>query len=166
MAIKISNLEKISEQIKPDEFSFKDLRLDFQKTSVFTEQLTQTVEKNDVMVDYDQSAIKNSLRNLFNTRPGQRILFPEYGLNLYQFVFEPITETNAYLIGEKIVKTVETFEPRVNIRQCKVQARPDDNEYEITLIVDFPNFNTVSTLNSILDIRKQSFIFVQSQRNK
>jgi phage baseplate assembly protein W len=166
MAIKIAKLEQVSEKFKTDEFLYKDLHLDFKKSNHIIKQTNTIVEKNDIEVDYDKNAIKNSLRNLFNTRPGQRFLFPYYGLDLYQFVFEPITESNAQLIGEKIVRTIESFEQRVVVRQCNIKAKPEDNEYDITLVVEFPVFNTVVSLNSTLDIRTQSFIFAQTSRNK
>ena len=166
MAIKIANLEQISEKFKTNEFLYKYLHLDFKKNNHIIKQTNTVVEKNDIEVDYDKNAIKNSLRNLFNTKPGQRFLFPYFGLDLYQFMFEPITESNAQLIGEKIVRTIESFEQRIVIRQCNIQALPDDNMYDITLIVDFPVFNTVISLNSTLDTRTQSFIFAETSRNK
>ena len=166
MAIKIANLEQISQKFKTDEFLYKDLHLDFKKNSHIVKQTNTVVEKNDIEVDYDKNAIKNSLKNLFNTKPGQRFLFPYYGLDLYQFVFEPITESNAQMIGEKIVRTIEAFEQRVVVRQCNIKAKPDDNEYDITIVVEFPVFNTVISLNSTLDTRTQSFIFAETSRNK
>jgi len=166
MAIKIAKLEEISEKFKTNEFLYKDLHLDFKKNTHIINKTNTVVEKNDIQVDYDKNAIKNSLRNLFNTKPGQRILFPYYGLDLYQFMFEPITEGNAQMIGEKIVRTIEAFEQRVVVRQCIIKAKPDDNEYDITLVVEFPVFNTTVSLNSTLDTRTQSFIFAETSRNK
>ena len=166
MAIKIANLEQISAKFKTDDFLYKDLHLDFKKNDFIIKQTNTVIKKNDVVVDYDKNAIKNSLKNLFNTKPGQRFLFPYYGLDLYQFVFEPISESNAQLIGEKIVKTIEAFEQRVVVRQCNIKAKPDDNEYDITIVVEFPVFNTIVSLNSTLDTRTQSFIFAETSRNK
>jgi phage baseplate assembly protein W len=166
MAIKISNLQKISQQFTVDEYLYKDLHLDFKKTNNVVNSLNLTIEKGDVETDFDKNAIKNSLRNLFNTKPGERFLFPNYGLSLHQFVFEPIAESTAQLIGERIVKAIETYENRVLVRQCYIKAKPDDNEYEITLVLEFPVFNTVATLNSTLDIQTQSFIFAETSKNR
>jgi len=166
MAIKIANLEQIADQFKQKQFAFKDLHLDFEKSGEYNTTLQRKIEGNDIKVDFDESAIRNSLKNLFNTRPGQRFLFPLYGLDFYQYLFETVSQENGQLIGEKIVTAVENFEPRVRIQQCNVVAKPDDNEYEITLIVSIPIFNTVASINTILDTKNQTFIFVETSRNR
>ena len=166
MAIKIANLEQIADQFKQKQFAFKDLHLDFGKTSIYNPVLRTRIDGNDVNVDFDESAIRNSLKNLFNTRPGQRFLFPLYGLDLYQYLFETVSQENGQLIGERIVTSVENFEPRVRVQTCNVVAKPDDNEYEITLIVSIPIFNTVASINTILDTKNQTFIFVETSRNR
>lgn len=166
MAIKITNLQELSDSYKLKNFVYSDLHLDVVKSGYYSEDLKNKVETSDVALDYDESAIRNSLKNLFNTKPGQRFLFPNYGLDLYQFVFEPISERIAQLIGEKIVTSVQLYEPRVKIKNCYVKCLPDDNEYDISLILEFPVFNTVASLNSKLDIRNQSFIFVETSRNR
>lgn len=165
MAIKITNLQKISEEYSAKSYIYSDLHLDFQKGGQYSEEIRQKLETNDTRVDYDESAIRNSLRNLFNTRPGQRFLFPNYGLDLYQFLFEPLSESIGQMIGEKIVKSIELYEPRVKIQKCRVECLIDDNQYDITLIVEIPIFNTIASINSQLDIRTQSFIFVETNRN-
>ena len=164
MAIKITNLEQLAESTK--RFVYSDLHLDLSKNGNYSEDIQQQIETSDVTVDYDESAIRNSLRNLFNTKPGQRFLFPEYGLDLYQFVFEPISEQIGQLIGEKIVNAVETYEPRITVQNCYVECLEEENQYDIPLIIEFPTFNTISTINSILDMRDQSFIFVETSRNQ
>ena len=166
MAIKIANLEQIAEQFKQKQYVFKDLRLDFAKSSEFSTSQQRKIEGNDVQVDFDERAIRNSLRNLFNTLPGQRFLFPLYGLDIYQWLFEPITEINGQMIGERIVTAIDKYEPRVKLERCNVVAKPDDNEYEITIIVSIPILNTTTSINTILDVKQQSFIFVETSRNR
>ena len=166
MAIKISNLQQISDQYKQKAYYYKDLHLDFEKDGVFSMFLNKKTEGNDLNVDYDESAIKNSLRNLFNTKPGQRFLFPLYGLDLYQYLFEAVSEFNGQLIGEKIVTSIENFEPRVRLRECNVVAIPEENQYDITIIIEIPIFNSLATLNTVLDVKTQTFIFVETSRNR
>lgn len=166
MAIKISNLQQISEQYKRKDYYYKDLHLDFAKSGNYSAALQRKIEGNDIEVDYDESAIKNSIRNLFNTKPGQRFLFPLYGLDLSQFLFEACSEFNGQLIGEKIVRSIEIFEPRVNLRKCEVVAMPDDNQYDITVILEIPILNTTTSINTALDVRNKSFIFVETSRNR
>lgn len=166
MAIKISNLQQISDQYKQKAYYYKDLHLDFEKSSEFSTSLNKKIEGNDVKVDFDESAIRNSLKNLFNTKPGQRFLFPLYGLDLNQYLFEAVNEFNGQLIGEKIVTSIENYEPRVSVLECNVIAKPDDNEYDITIVVKIPIFNSTASINTLLDIKTQSFVFVETSRNR
>lgn len=166
MAIKISNLEQISQRYAQQAYAYKDLHLDFEKSGEYNTALQQKIDGNDIKVDYDESAVLNSLKNLLNTRPGQRFLFPLYGLDLNQYLFEAVTEDNGLIIGERIVAGIDNFEPRVNLRQCDVIAMPDDNQYDITIIVDIPIFNTSSSINTTLDTKTQTFIFVETSRNR
>ncbi len=165
MAIKISNLQQISDQYAISNFIYSDLHLDITRKSKFLAELNSSIERVDIRLDYDESAIKNSLRNLFNTRPGQRILFPEYGLDLNTILFEPITDSNARLLGEKIVNVIAIYEPRVRVKSCNVDTFPDDQKYEVNLVIEFPVFNTIETINTTLDTKMQSFVFIGSQRN-
>lgn len=166
MAIKISNLQQISDQYKQKAYYYKDLHLDVEKSSEFSTSLNKKIEGNDVKVDFDESAIRNSLKNLFNTKPGQRFLFPLYGLDLNQYLFEAVNEFNGQLIGEKIVTSIENYEPRVSVLECNVIAKPDDNEYDITIVVKIPIFNSTASINTLLDIKTQSFVFVETSRTR
>lgn len=166
MAIKLTNLEQISKELVRKDYIYKDLKLDFAKQNTFDTALNRRVDGNDIKVDYDESAIKNSLRNLFNTMPGQRFLFPLYGLDLNQYIFEAVTEQNGQLIGEKIAVSIERYEPRVALKRLDVIAKPDNNEYEISIIVEIPAFNTTATINTLLDTRTKSFIFLETSRNR
>lgn len=159
MAIKIANLEQISEQYKQQAYYYKDLHLDFTKDGEFSTVLNKKIEGNDIKVDYDELAIRNSLINLFNTKPGQRFLFPLYGLDLSSHVFEAVDDVNGQVIGEKIVRCIKTFEPRVTLKQCRIIAQPDDNQYEITIIVEIPILNTSTNINIVLDTKTQTFLY-------
>jgi len=167
VAIKISSLEQIAQQYTSNKPSvYTDLHLDFTVESSYNGALGYSIQGNDLKADYDENAIKNSLRNLFNTKPGQRFLFPLYGLDLNQFLFEAITPVNAQLIGEKIVSSIEKFETRVTVLNVNVVSDPENNKYDIDITVRIPIFNTVTTINTTLDTKTQSFIFLNTPRNR
>ena len=167
MAIKLKSLEQIAKQYTSNKPSvYTDLHLDFSTSDVYNTALGYAIKGNDIKADYDENAIKNSLRNLFNTKPGQRFLFPLYGLDLNQFLFEAITPINAQLIGEKIVTSIEKFETRVTVVNVNVVADPENNLYEIDIVVQIPIFNTTTTLNTTLDAKTQSFIQLATPRTR
>lgn len=164
VAIRISKLDQIVEQYSQKDYAYKDIHLDFAKSGNYDPVLQRKIKDNDIQVDYDINAIRNSLKNLFTTRPGQRFLFPEYGLSLERYLFEAITDENAESIGEIIVRTIERYEPRVELKLCSVIPKPDDNQYDITIAISIPLFNTTATINSLLNTKTQTFIFPETSK--
>lgn len=163
MAIKIKNLEQIASEYASKQYIYKDLSLDLTTTKISAPGFKLPTPGGDIKASFDLVAIGNSLVNLFNTLPGQRFLFPEYGLDFRQFLFSPITVENGELIGRKIYNGIKTYESRVNPLQIKVQADEDNNQYNITAILQIPVLNISTETDFILDIKKQSFIQVPSK---
>ena len=158
MAIKIKNLEQIANEYIDKQYVYKDLSLDLATTKVSTPGFKSPIPGADIKASFDINAIGNSLVNLFNTLPGQRFLFPEYGLDFRQFLFSPITVENGELIGRKIYNGIKTYESRVNPLQVKIKADDENNQYNITVILQIPVLNISSETNFIMDIKKQQFI--------
>jgi phage baseplate assembly protein W len=166
MAIKLTNFERIAKNYTQQQYIYKDLALDIQENIIVSTGFARSINGTDIKASFDVAAIRNSLQNLFNTLPGQRFLFPEYGLDLYQFLFQPVTLDNANLIGNAILQKIRTFESRVVVRKVNVTARPDQNAYEIKIIIEIPILQLTTELPAVIDVKKQSFIFVPTSRNK
>lgn len=158
MAIRIKDLEALSEQYTINNYVYKDLALDMKKTKIESPGLQLPTPGTDIKASFDLEAISNSLQNLFNTSPGERFLFPGYGLNLKQFLFSPITAINGKILGTTIYNTIKTFEKRVKVVSVDVGAVPDENLYEITIAIEIPVTKTVTQVNFIFDTRRESFI--------
>ena len=79
--------------------------------------------------------------NLFLTAPGDKILNPEFGLDLRQFVFEPVTANRAFLLQRILYDGIERFEPRVSLQSVVVIPNTDDMEYQITITYSIPTLN-------------------------
>lgn len=82
----------------------------------------------------DEDAIRQSLLLLISTRPGERVMRPDYGCNLAQLVFAPNDDTTAGLAIHFVRQAVARWEPRVDV--VRVDTRRDDDDptrLEITL---------------------------------
>jgi len=165
MAIKLKTLERIADNYTKQSYLYKDINFDltFEKTTPIG--YTTSINNNDLKANFDFEAVRNSLQNLFNTTPGQRFLFPEYGLDFYQFLFLPITENNGRAIGERIINVIERFEPRIIVQNVEVVADPDNNLYIFKIIVLIPALNRNTALTGELNIKTSSFIFLPTSRN-
>lgn len=86
----------------------------------------------DTVVDDD--AVHQSLLLLISTRPGERVMRPDYGCNLNQLAFSPNDDTTAGLAIHFVRQAVTRWEPRVDV--IRVESRRDDDDptrLEITL---------------------------------
>jgi phage baseplate assembly protein W len=111
-------------------YTYADLHLDFNNPII-----------KDLAGDYDETAIKNSINSLFNTLPGQNLLNPTYGLNLAQYLFEPVTQVNGNRIGKAILTGITTYEPRVSVQNINIQMNEDEQTYYIELNITIPYLN-------------------------
>jgi Bacteriophage baseplate protein W len=63
----------------------------------------------------DDEAIRQSIMLLISTRPGERVMRPEYGCDLSRLVFSPNDDTTAGLAIHFVRQAVERWEPRVEV---------------------------------------------------
>ena len=166
MAIKFKQLQQIADNYTEKSYLYKDLFLDIAQTKLESPGYTLPVPGTDIKADFDTGAIINSLTNLFNTLPGQRFLFPKYGLNFLQYLFQPMTEFNGQGIGNVVFQTIKTFEPRVIPKKVIVTVKPDENQYDITIALDIPILKISTETQFLLDIKRQSFIFLPTAKTK
>jgi hypothetical protein len=95
----------------------------------------------DVQGLFDENAIRNSITNIFLTAPGEKILSPEFGLDLRRYLFEPISDFGAFAIKDDIKNRLPEMEPRVTIQNVVVVPYPEQNEYRITMQIDIPSLD-------------------------
>jgi hypothetical protein len=70
-----------------------------------------------------EQTVRQALLLLLSTRPGERVLRPEYGCDLHRLVFEPNDETTAGVSIYHVRRAIERWEPRVEI--LDLDAGPD-----------------------------------------
>jgi hypothetical protein len=122
-------------------YLYSDLHLELQSKYDINSILHQNSDINDFKLDYDINAVQNALRNLFTTMPGEKVLNPEFGLDLRQYLFEPATIEVAELIRKEIYTQIGTFEPRVRLNNVKITVFEDVNEFDISLNYSIPSLN-------------------------
>jgi len=75
-------------------------------------QLTST--RKIAMVDEDAS-VRQSIFLLVTTVPGERVMRPDYGCELYRLAFSPNDDTTAGLAIHYVRRALERWEPRIEI---------------------------------------------------
>ena len=64
--------------------------------------------------------IRESLRVLFMTRPGERVMHPDFGCRLHDLVFEPMTARTADAMEVVVTRAIRFFEARVRLAHVRV----------------------------------------------
>lgn len=70
--------------------------------------------------------VRESIRILLLTEPGERLMREKFGCGIRQFLFEPNTVTTRQLLRERILQSVARWEPRVRLQEVTVEADPQD----------------------------------------
>lgn len=118
-------------------YIYRDLHLDLSYIKNIGNGLT-SVNSNDVTADYDIFAIRNSIYNIFTTKPGEKILNPAFGCSLEMFLFEGLSEFKASIIGNQILNNLTKFEPRIEVSKILVYPNQEMLQYEISIFYSIP----------------------------
>jgi phage baseplate assembly protein W len=143
MAIKIKSLEAppVSKNALENGFLYKDLSLDLSPSYSYNSQLNRNEVLKDVQAIFDVESVKNSVVNALLTSPGEKILNPTYGVDLRQYLFEPIDDFTTDLIKDDIEIKLPLMEPRIVLKSVNVVADEDNNQYNIELQIDVPSLD-------------------------
>jgi len=145
--IRLTNLSKPEDVKYKKQFTYADVNFDFVFSDIDQKELNSSVKNSDLKANYDLGAIKNSIVNIFTSFPGDKILNPNFGLNLNQFLFLPCSKETARLIGETIQSQIKLQEPRVNLKTVNVVANINNDEYNITMLLEVPFINNNNSIN-------------------
>jgi phage baseplate assembly protein W len=78
--------------------------------------------------------VREAVRVLLLTEPGERLSLPDFGGGLGLFLFEPNTVTTRHSIQDRIVKALARWEPRVVVESVTVEADPADPQSALATI--------------------------------
>lgn len=98
--------------------------------------------QNTAMVEEDED-IRQSLKILLSTIPGERIFRPEYGCNTKSWVFSKMNTTQITLIIDEIEQAVLNGESRVSLEKIEIS---DQNYKEGKFFIEL--FYSVKQTNS------------------
>lgn len=83
-------------------------------------------ERGSVMLVSEEEDIKESLHILFSTKPGERVLSPDFGCDLQKRNFDVVDIALVNNIERAVKKAVLMYEPRITLEE--IQVYEDDVE--------------------------------------
>lgn len=161
MAIKL-NIVKPTTEIEralASGYLYKDLELDLNLAYTDNPELYKTNEKQDLAPLYDVKAVVTAVRNILTTSPGEKILNPTFGIDLRDYLFEPVSETGGFFLGRDLFDGLTLQEPRIKINTIRVRVNEDDQEYDIDLNISIPSLNVNNlSLKGVLNNDGYTFV--------
>lgn len=161
MAIKL-NIVKTPDAVQEtldQGYLYKDVSFDLNLQNTLGSELFRSNDNTDLRSLYDSNAILTSLKNILTTSPGEKLLNPQFGLDLRDYLFDSVTETKAFFIGQDILLGLAAQEPRVTLDEITVIAIPEDSSYEITLSLSIPSLKVYEiSLKGILNNDGYTFV--------
>ena len=92
------------------------------------------------MIGYFQTLIRQNLKMLILTAPGERIMEPEYGVGIRNYLFENFNNMTYNTINTKIREQAEKFMPVIDIIEINfADSDPDRNFLAIKIFFSIPD---------------------------
>lgn len=82
---------------------------------------------NPIRMAESEEDIRQSLIILFSTRPGERVMRPEYGVNLHELVFRNMDLTARTQLTAAIEKAILFWEPRISLNSVSFDLSEEVN---------------------------------------
>jgi phage baseplate assembly protein W len=87
----------------------------------------------DVYKKTDAAAVKQAVKNLLLTNPGEKPFLPEFGAGLNRLLFELIDDDAEEEIDDMIRVSIENYEPRASVQDIDIDIAPDLNAVSVRL---------------------------------
>jgi phage baseplate assembly protein W len=141
VSIKIKSLKPVAltEQTLKKDYLYKDIQLDINQNVYINRDLNKSKPLKDLVAIYDIEAVKNSIISAFTTQPGDKVLNPTYGIDLRQYLFEPINDFIIDIITDNIKSKLPRHEPRVEVEEVLVDGDEDNNTIYIQMKINVPS---------------------------
>lgn len=123
-----------------DAIFFKDIDLS----------LTAHPKTHDLMTKINADAIKRSLRHIFMWRKWDIPFNPTYHNHIMDLLFELNTIFTQATIRTRSEWLINTFEPRVTVKNIEVISTHDDAGYDITIVYVINDVRVEDNLNLFL----------------
>ena len=108
------------------------------------------VDKAHASVDMisEEADVQSSLEILLTTRPGERIMRADYGCNLDELLFEPLTTTVKTFIQVLVSTAILYHEPRIEVNKNELDES-GELDGKVVIAIEYTIRSTNSRYNFV-----------------
>jgi uncharacterized protein len=82
------------------------------------------------------ASVRQAILLLLSTEPGERVMRPDYGCELYRLMFSPNDDTTAGLAIHYVRRALERWEPRIEVLRLDA-GRDPHNPALLTIMLEY-----------------------------
>ncbi len=107
-----------------------------------------TDHRGDIELSSAEDNIEENIRLILGTAQGERVMRPEFGCAIHDYVFSTVDLTTLSLMEDAVRDALIRWEPRIDIED--IDARPDESRPNRVLIdIEYRVRSTNSTANMV-----------------
>lgn len=104
----------------------------------------------DIYKKTDAGAVKQAVKNLLLTNPGEKPFLPNFGGGLGNLLFELVDDDAEEELDDAIRIAVENYEPRAKVLENRIRVSPDANSIFVQVEFQVLTTNEVVILETSL----------------
>jgi phage baseplate assembly protein W len=86
----------------------------------------QLDEQSQIAVSRYEQDVREAIWIVLSTAPGERLMHPDFGCGIHEYVFAPNNTRTAGLVRFHVEEALARWEPRIELQEVQVQADPSD----------------------------------------
>lgn len=107
------------------------------------------------LIDNIEDLVRQNIKMVLLTNPGERVMDPEFGVGIYGLLFENFSDPEVLLDFEgRIMEQIAKYLPYVELNSVSFDAisQVDSNKFGLQVDYSVPDLDFVDILNIMLDV--------------
>jgi hypothetical protein len=105
-------------------------------------------EDNTIALSRYEDDVREAIWIILSTAPGERVMRPDFGCGIYEYVFAPNDTHTAGLVRFHVEDALTRWEPRIDLQEIQVQSDPR-NPALLLISIDYTVRSTDSRFNLV-----------------
>jgi hypothetical protein len=95
-----------------------------------------------------EEKVRESVWIILSTAPGERVMRPDFGCGIHEFVFSPNNTRTIGLVEFQVEEALTRWEPRIDLEEVQAQSDPKDPA-RLLISIDYRVRGTDSRFNLV-----------------
>lgn len=101
-----------------------------------------------IALSLEDEDIREAIVIILSTTPGERVMRPEFGCGIHEYVFSVINSNNLLLIEDEVKRALVLYEPRITVDNIHIQPDASDGG-KLMIHIDYTILSSNSRFNMV-----------------